>query len=140
MQRGHGAGGAGDGAAQAQGGRGQIAAHMNNSAAGYQVWILGYFRGCEVNALSYLFQPEEVQMQNLSLYGGGGNNAQQQAMYASHHGNHLVRFKMFFVQFGGAIYCSPQNRNIHCVSNLIHHLKKRSDRLTRVHFSTVVYR
>ena len=45
-------------------------------------------------------QPEEVQMQNMSLYSGrdgggaggqGGNAAaQQQAMYAAHHGNHLV--------------------------------------------------
>lgn len=69
MQRGGAAGG------------GAIAAHMNNSAAG--------------------FMPEEVQMQNMSLYSGrdgGGNGsqggnaaAQQQAMYAAHHGNHLVR-------------------------------------------------
>ena len=31
------------------------------------------------------FQPEEVQMQNMSLYGGNP----QQAMYAPH-GNHMV--------------------------------------------------
>merc|ERR1719433_2449931 len=47
-------------------GGGAIAAHMNNSAAGYM--------------------PEEVQMQNMSLYGGNP----QQAMYAPH-GNHMVR-------------------------------------------------
>lgn len=59
MQRGSGAAGGG-----------AIAAHMNNSAAGYM--------------------PEEVQMQNMSLYGtSGGPGSVQQAMYASHHGNHL---------------------------------------------------
>merc|ERR1712029_916112 len=54
MQRGasSGAGGSGD----RSGSGGAIAAHMNNSAAGYM--------------------PEEVQMQNMSLYGGN------QAMYA----------------------------------------------------------
>merc|ERR1719328_916344 len=66
MQRGasSGAGGsAGDRSGGGGGGGGAVAAHMNNSAAGYM--------------------PEEVQMQNMSLYGGN------QAMYATHHGNHL---------------------------------------------------
>eukprot|EP00093_Oithona_nana_P014947 14947.XXX_79435_75229_1 [CDS] Oithona nana genome sequencing. len=67
MQRGasSGAGGSGDRSGGGGGGGGAIAAHMNNSAAGYM--------------------PEEVQMQNMSLYGGN------QAMYATHPGNHLVR-------------------------------------------------
>ena len=36
-----------------------------------------------------MLQPEEVQMQNMSLYGGN------QAMYASHPGNHLVSSKTY---------------------------------------------
>jgi hypothetical protein len=34
-----------------------------------------------------MLKPEEVQMQNMSLYAGNP----QQAMYAAHHGNHMVR-------------------------------------------------
>lgn len=80
----------------ASAGGGAIAAHMNNSAAGYMVNKSLIFVLILVAHLIIFssFQPEEVQMQNMSLYGSVGGNAAHQ-MYATHHGGHLVSLQFF---------------------------------------------